>query len=545
MLTSTRPASLSLLALVCFACGDDKPALDTVDGSSGGGTAASGATPESTGEAAPTTGEPEPEPFVPYPVRGGLELDWVEANQGVGVAIGRDGAGVGGPDRTSYVIQNRVTLIRAFWKDLPADWVPRKIEGRLTISYPDGSQLVQSSRPLVDGNAFAGNLDRSFYWGLMKEQVVPGIKFSVELFETEPGHEDLPEGVNPPRLPYTGDAPVGVEKSDQVMKVTIVPFNYDSGAGCKTSPDTSEATMKLFYDKMYMMNPLDTLEITMHPVIDWDTPLTDFNQLNSFMSKLRADENAEPERYYYGLVDVCSGGLGDAGGKAFGIPQDGKAGDAWLRVSSGLSMVKNVEFSSDTFVHEVGHTQGRYHVTCSGGEGGPDNSYPWPKGEIHDWGFGVVDFRLYHPTVNRDYMTYCQPIWASSWGWNKVYPVIKALSSLDDAGAPAPNEAEIGALLVGSLYPDGHTTWFTTPGSVPPEQLSAIHGVEFEIAGQRVQQAAAYLPQPDGDVVLIATPLPERWDEVTAITRLAGPERFTVEPAAVDPHHRRDLKPPR
>jgi hypothetical protein len=539
-LPSTRLASFTLLALACFACGDEKAALDTENASSGGGTVAD--TEASTG---PTTGEPVPEPFVPYPVRGGLEIDWVEANQGVGVAGGRDGAGVGGEDRTSYLLQNRITLIRAFWKDLPTDWVPRKIEGRLTITYADGTELVQSSKPLVEGVSFIGDLSRSFYWGLMAEQVVPGIKYHVELFETEAGHEELPEGANPPRVPYTGSTPLGIEKSDQVMKVTMVPFNYDSGSGCKTIPDTSETTMQLFYDKMYMMNPLDKLEITLHPNIEWTTPLTDFDQLNTYLSKLRGDEGAEPERYYFGLVDVCSGGLGDAGGKAFGIPQGGKMSDAWLRVSSGLSLAKNVEFSTDTFVHEVGHTQGRYHVLCSGGEGGPDPSYPWPKGEIHDWGFGVIDFKLRHPTVNKDYMTYCQPVWASSWGWNKVYPVIKSLSSWDDAGAPAPDGLEIGALLVASLYPDGHTTWFTTRGGVAPEQLSAIHGVEFEIAGKPVHQPSAYLPQPDGDVVLLATPLPERWDEVTAITRIAGAERFVITREAVDEHHRRGLEAPR
>jgi len=541
-LTSTRLASTTLLALLCFACGDDKAALDTGGEETGGTTAATGGTTAASTD--PTTGEPVPEPFVPYPVRGGLEIDWVEANQGVGVAIGRDGAGVDGTERTSYLLQRRVTLVRAFWKAPPADWTPRKIEGRLTVLYPDGTELVQSSKPMVEGESFIGDLKRSFYWGLMDTQVVPGLKYRVELFETEAGYEDLLEGANPPRMPYAGDAPVGIENSDQVMKVTIVPFNYDSGSGCKTTPDTSEATMKLFYDKMFMMNPLDKLEITMHDPIEWTTPLTDFDQLNSFLSQLRGDENAELERYYYGLVDVCSGGLGGAGGKAYGIPQGGKPSDAWLRVSSGLSLVKNVEFSSDTFVHEVEHSQGRYHVLCSGGEGGPDINYPWPKGEIHDWGFGVIDFGLRHPTVNKDYMTYCQPVWASSWGWNKVYPVIKSLSSFDNAGAPAPDELGIGSLLVGSLYPDGHVNWFTTRGGVEPEQLSAIHSVEFTIAGESVHQPTAYLPQPDGDVVLLATPLPERWDEVTAITRIAGAERFVVPRAAIAEHHRRGLKAP-
>ncbi len=537
---STRLASLSLLALFCAACGDDK-AQDTDSSAS---TSTVGTEPTTTADTTDTTGEPMP--FVPILARGGLEIDWIEANQGVGVAIGRDGAGVGGDGRSSYLIQNRVTLIRAFWKDPPADWIPRKIEGRLTIKYPDGTELVLSSKPMVDQSAFIGSLDRSFYWGLMKEQVVPGITFNVELYEVAAGQEDLKEGANPPRLPYKGNAFVGIEKSDQVMKVTLVPFNYDSGDGCKTKPDTSEKTMQIFQDLMYMTNPLDKLDFTLHEPIDWNEKLSDFNELNSFMSGLRADEGAEPERYYYGLVDVCGGGLGGAGGKAFGIPQGGKMTDAYQRVSSGLSI--DVEFSSETFVHEVGHSQGRYHVKCSG-EAGTDPNYPtYPDegqtlGEIHDWGFGVINFQLYHPTVHKDYMTYCHPVWASTYGWNKVYPIIEALSSWDDAGAPKPDDPIVmGSILVGSIYPDGKETWISVPGAVNPEDISAVHSVEFTIDGKVVQQPAALLPQPEGDVVLVVTELPERWDAVSQMTHLAGPKRIAVPVHKVDQHHQRKLK---
>lgn len=534
----TRLASLSLLALLGVACGDDKTD-ETAAGSTSSGLAETG---EPTTSATETTGEPVP--FVPILARGGLEVDWIEANQGVGVAIGRDGKGLGGTERTSYLIQNRFTLIRAFWKDLPADWTPRKIEGRLTVKYPDGTELTQSKTAMVDQESFIGNLDRSFYWPLQPEQVVPNITFNVELYETDFGQEEVAEGVNPPRLPYTGNAFVGIEKSDQVMKVTLVPFNYDSGDGCKTKPDTSDEVMQIFQDQMYMMNPLDKLEFKLHAPIDWNTKLSDFNELNEYMSGLRFDEGAEPERYYYGLVDVCSGGLGGAGGKAYGIPQGGKASDAFARVSSGLWI--DIDFSSETFVHEVGHSQGRYHVKCMG-EGGPDPSYPtYPEegqvsGEIHDWGFGIINYKLYHPTVHKDYMTYCHPVWASSWGWNKVYPIIQALSKLDDdAGAPKPDD--MGSILVGSVYPDGHETWISVPGAVHPEDISAVHSVEFVIDGEPVLQPAAYLTQPEGDVVLVVTALPDRWEQVTQMTRVAGPKRFTVPVQKIGQHHQRKLK---
>lgn len=506
--------------------GDDTTELPT-------GSAEQGETEGTTG----TTGEPV---WQPIPARGGLEIDYIEANQGVGVKIGADGAGVGGSDRTAYLLRNRLTLVRAFWKKLPADWTPRKIEGRLIVTYNDDTEKVLRSKPLVEGDAFVGNLDRSFYWGLQAEEVVPGMRFRVELWELAEGVADtLPEPAVPAQLPVDGStAPIGIENSDQVLKITLVPFHYNNGA-CNTQPDMSEKTMKLFTDQMYMMNPIDTLEVTIHEPIVWTEELTDFNELNLFMSGLREDEGAEPERYYYGYVDVCSGGLGGAGGKALGIPQNARMEDAWQRVSSGLS-TKDFEYAAETFVHEVGHSQGRFHVKCKG-EAGTDTEYPKdrPNGEIGEWGFGVINFSLYHPTVHRDYMTYCHPVWVSTYGWNKTYPNIKELSSWDDEGAPVPDPAlPLGSLLVGSIYPSGRTDWITVTGAVAPEQLSAVHGVEFEISGKTVHQPGAWQPQPDGDIVNLVVPLPAGFDDASKITRIAGPDRFAVDPAKISRHHR-------
>lgn len=538
-----RLACCSLIALA--ACGSsDDPMTPTA-------TDSAATNPGTTSEDTPTSGDAETgivdastgeAPFVPVPARGGIEIDYVEANQGVGVKIGADGGGVGGADRNTYLLQNRLMLVRAFWKPLPDDWIPRKIEGRLIVTTPGVEEpKVLKNSPLIEGDSFVGDLKRSFYWGLKKEEVVPGLRYRVELWEVEPGAEDLPEPAVPAQLPVNGsNVQIGVENSDQVLKITFVPFNYNDGQGCNTKPDTSEETIQLFKDQMYMMNPVDTLDFTMHAAIDWNEPLSDFNELNQFMSGMRADENAEPERYYYGLVDVCGGGLGGAGGKAFGIPQGAQMQDAWQRVSSGLS-IDDDEWSSETFVHEVGHTQGRFHVFCNGDEAGTDPNYPpeWAHGEIGDWGFGVVNYKLYHPTVHRDYMTYCHPVWASTYGWNKTYPNIKELSSWDNAAPPAPDPGdEIGSLLVGSIYPNGREDWITVPGGVRPEQLSAVHGVEFMLDGKPVHQPGAWLPQPDGDIVNLAVPLPARFHEVSAISRVAGPERVSVDLKKLKQHHR-------
>ncbi len=83
-----------------------------------------------------------------------------------------------------------------------------------------------------------------------------------------------------------------------------------------TEPDTSEETMQLFEDDLYMMNPVDRIDMQIHASIDWDGPVESFVPLNSYMSEMRFEEEAPPETYDYGYVDVCSGGLGGACGLA-------------------------------------------------------------------------------------------------------------------------------------------------------------------------------------------------------------------------------------
>jgi len=137
-------------------------------------------------------------------------------------------------------------------------------------------------------------------------------------------------------------------------------------------------------------------------------------------------------------------------------------------------------------------------------------------------------------------MTYCHPVWASTYGWNKVYPNVKELSTWDNAAPPMPKPGDkIGGLLVGSIYPNGREDWITVRGGVRPEQLSAVHGVEFVVDGQPIHQPGAWLPQPDGDIVNLAVPLPDRFDDVTQISRIAGATRIAVDPGKISRHHRR------
>ena len=526
--------SLVVCSLALVGCGDDsKSSTDasTTDGDSDSTTSADAS--ESDG----TTGEPEPVLPVDVPARGGIVISWVEANQGIGVRIGEAGQGVAGADRTAYLPQGRTTLIRAFW-EIPDDWKPRKIEARLTIEYADGTTVEQSQKQTVEGESFEGDLKRSFYFGLMADEVVPGIDYKIELYEVEAGFEEIPEGDVPPNAPYEGTAVVGIEDSYQVMRAVVVPFNITQGTSeqpdCISDLSTiSDAAKQRYYDYMFMMNPVDSLEIEWHEAIDYPGVLQSFAQTNQYLANLRFEAGEhpdDPEVYYYGVADVCAGGIGGAGGLANGIPTQPIKSAAASRVSSGVLWEVSasgenddaLKINADTFVHEVGHSQGRRHVTCSGEEGGPDNAYPIPGGDIGEWGWGVIDFGLKHHTVYKDYMTYCNPAWVSTYGWNKVYPVIKTLSAWDFEDAPAQPQGDLyarygGALLMGHINTDGSAEWSTVPGALDGTPPSAVHRVELAHADQ--EGGALSLPvivdaQEDGGTMIWAE-LPEGVDPDT------------------------------
>ncbi|MEM6296729.1 MAG: hypothetical protein AAGA54_36015 [Myxococcota bacterium] len=524
-----------LAALLGMACSD--PAVTagtgTSAGSSGGdggsSTAADASTSGMSGtvttEADASTGPAGPIPAV------GISVDWVEANQAVGVRIGQDGGGVGGEDRTSPLLANRITLVRAFW-EIPDDWQPREIEAHFTVNFPDGTSDTKVDRKMVEGPSFIGNLQEAFFWGLMADEAQPGLTYHIELFETDASFADA-SVTEPPRLPEDGsEAFVGIEDSYQLLKVVLVPFNYNDGADCVTQPDTSEETMQLFEDYLYMMNPVDRVEMTIHESVDWPDALTSFVPLNQYMAELRFDENAPAETYYYGLVDVCDGGLGGAGGLANGIPQDPTSPDvAYQRVSSGLSL--DPEWSAETFVHEVGHSQGRRHVACNGEEGGPDPTYPIEGGDLGEWGFGVVDFQLRHPTVYKDYMTYCNPAWVSTWGLNKVFPVIRALSMWDegypgaDGGRPQPKGSVV---LVGTVLPSGEEAWYTVPGALTGPTTGTV---EFETASGVLSQPAEITALPDAQGTMIVAEIPTDFSAVRSLVRVEGSERTAIDLNAI------------
>ncbi len=536
----------SLLALGCPAEDDGSADGDGGTVADGGGTEGTAGSATSTSGASASdgvdvsTGAPPSDMIAAR----GIRIDSVEANQGVGVAIGEDGAWVGPADRVARLLQGRVTLVRGFWT-LDADFQPREIEAHLILEWPDGTVERRIDTKMVDGESFIGDPDRVFWWGIEAELTVPGLTYSIELFETDPAFADgAPDA--PPFFPEVEGTPqlIGIEDSYQLIKVVVVPFAYNDGAGCDSVPDTSPETMQLFHDLMLMQNPVDQVQLEVHEPIPW-TGNASYSALNVFMSGLRFDEGALPETYYYGLIDYCMYPEDNVVGQALNIPSDPTSMDAAAqRVSSGYSHTP--ELTAETFVHEVGHSAGRRHVTCNGMEGGPDPSYPFPGGDVGEWGFGVVDFSWRHPTVHKDYMTYCTPTWVGTWGWNKIQPVIETLSTWDadypGNGNVGPEDPYSGSLLMGALLNDGTERWITVPGALTGNEVASDTEIVFERGdGTTIRQPAVAQIMPDGDEVLYLAPLPADFEGISSLRRVSGGRNHPIVRTSVDEHHRQRI----
>ena len=495
----------------------DPDESESTNDASSTGVATSGSDSETAGM------EDPPEPLLAR----GVTMPRFVADQGVAVPIGLDGVGVGGEGRNAHLIANRRMLVRGFADVLDeSGWTPRELRATLILKYADGTEEAADKTVLVEKDSEEKYYNTTFNWIIPAELIKSGMHFEAALYETTQELAGTDEPDPAPIFPIDGKkAYVGVEDSYMKLKVALVPIKHDlDGKNCADAPDLNEQVVQRLHDELLMQNPVDEVLLEVLPEFVYTSPMTSFSPLLSALSQARADFGVGPEVYVYGLTVPCDGGADGVGGQAIGIPQAPTKSNSLQRVAMGR-FYGSLSSTAGTFVHEVGHTQGRFHILCSGEEGGPDNSYPYPGGDIGVFGFGILDFVL-HPPTNHDYMTYCGQTWVSDWGWEKVYPVIQTLSSwdFDDEG-----DVPDGTLLVGALYPDGSEEWWTAPGNLEGEVTSAVHSLELH-AGESVLVApVSYSKRPHDETYNVIAELPVSLDAVSAIERVGeGGARFPV-----------------
>ncbi|MBC8072129.1 MAG: hypothetical protein IAG13_27660 [Deltaproteobacteria bacterium] len=532
-----RPALRAPVVAVLLsiaACGDSDGAAASADGTDGEGSAddSTGADAMSSADDSDeSVGEEGESGSTPADVNArGLRISLVEANPGVAVPIARDGAWVQGPERNAQLIKNRNTAFRVYLDVDDAIWVARPIRARMTVTQTDGRESTYEETAEVDGDSSTTSLQSNILLGVIETDIQPGATFQIELFEAGTGYEGLPEAATPPRALDDGPGQIGIESSAQTMRLVMVPVDYSFG-GCQASVTLDEAALQPYEDAMFQQNPLESIEIEVRePLVVDDLDLTDSNDFFSLLNRavqLRGSEAPDPNVYYYVLFDNCGVCIGEGGGCLLGVAP-GTPGptesEASQRVAIGTRYLSGSEVGIETFVHEIGHTQGRQHIACDGAtSAGPDPSYPYDGGSIGVWGFGVRDFQIRNPNVHTDYMSYCNPTWVSDWQWRATFERVQALSQWQFDVAPEPT----GTILVGTVNTEsGESNWWTERGHVEASDTVAAAGdlVLVGAAGDLHSASADIDAWSEGPWVTVRANLPD--DAV-----VAGAEAFELRTA--------------
>jgi hypothetical protein len=453
--------------------------------------------------------------------RGGIELSAVTVDQGVAVTIFDDGALIPIGDRDTELVAGRPMLLRGFWT-VPDDWEPRAIEGRLVLHYPDGEDQVAVRELDIEDDSVPEWFDGTFSFYVPAELVRAKTSFDLTLYEvTPPPGDALPPAVVP-RLPADGTTELDPDPTPREMEVVIVPIDhqYDGGKECPDVPPVFDAErLQKFEDALFVQNPVQAVRVTAReePLV-WTESAAELSKILDALGDLRIEDDAPPWVYYYGAIEPCDWGSTEGYAGLAYLPRGTKKSEAWRRVAVG-DLAESESASIETFVHEVGHNQQRRHVPC-GGPKGAVADYPYRDGLTGTFGFDLLRWALYRPTAH-DYMSYCGPAWMSHYGWNQVLPVSAELTSwqLASASAPAPGPG----FLVGALYGDGTTRWFTRPGT-PSLDPASTATMEYWRDDERVATVPMTVEQRmDGAWEMIAPLPPDAFDTLSHVRPLGAP----------------------
>ncbi len=531
---------------IVAACGPEASETGAASGidSATGSTTGSSTEMGTAGATGATTGDVQPSP----PPATGIEIVDVTADQGVRVPVAIGGELVGGTERNLPLLQGRNTAIRAFY-ELDPGFVPRLIFARLTLDLGDGSEKVyeafaeageiETCKGQPQWDCRYGSFIGSFNFFVDGEDIRPQTRYRINLYETAPGHEDTPSDKTPV-FPADGSSMIlGVEQSYMKMRVVLVPIDHDLGPNCPEPPDLlepwnpeeSDATKADFLgNHLAAHNPVDEVTVQVHDPVSYTGSAEEAGGILTMLQQLRVQDGADPGMYYYGVVRPCDSGPDFSGVALLGGPSKFEASQ---RVGWGVWHGSFTQ-TADTFVHEIGHEQGRRHVACSGQEGSPNPSYPdHPEGDTESYGMDVYgpQPRISKPS-DHDYMTYCTSTWVSEWGYRLVLPRLETISSWElEDGDPWDGAMEV---LHVRIRPDGSAEAFIEPSFWDPSALSARTSVSIEgVDGMRTVEGIV-LPVPESADVQVLVPVgDEDLSGATTIRFTLGDRTAALAPAEI------------
>ncbi len=377
--------------------------------------------------------ESEPVPVVPedpgpWPITTGLSVTDVVVNQGVEIALQRDGEPVA--ERNAPVVAGRPLLVRvAVATDFL--WNPREVRAELTLLQPDGTSDRRDQVVFVDEDGDLLDPDTTLHFRLAATDVLPGTRFAVSFWATR----DLGQDGDPVAWPAYGEtAPLLADDAGGLLRVWLLPVRYTAD-GSDRLPDTSPEQIRLLEETLAGMLPVRAVELSVLDPIEttehWDSGGASMGALLSHLRDLRENLHVPWDTYLYALVSPRNtwGGFCNLGCTAGISYRPTNPINDRLRVSVGLGFTGvNAAY---VMVHELGHAHDRGHAPC-GNAGNVDPDFPYVGGWIGTRGYDVVNDVHYGTVDAYDVMGYCDPDWVSDYTYAAVHERMGAVEGLRD-----------------------------------------------------------------------------------------------------------------
>jgi hypothetical protein len=410
----------------------------------------------------------------------GIDVTKVTLSQAVDVALFDGATAVPLEQRSADVIAGRAALVRAFVTPGP-EFSARELSFRVHLESSGSPSRVVHHKRVVSGASTEDSLDSTFQVEVPADAITTDTKFWVELVECAAA-PSANAGIV--KIPELASQALGARKTG-IVKVGFVPVKHDGRL-----PDTSPEVLKFYTDAVLAQYPITGIESFVTTQIDsgWSGTQIDLGDILDRVADKRVTDDPPDDVYYFGLIKpaetfdaYCN--FGCTTGVAFELID---TSPFYVAARAGIGVAYGDDVSAETFVHELGHNQGRAHAPC--GIDGPDTDPTFPKDAAHDearigvWGYDMFGKSLKDPSEYVDFMSYCAPTWVSDYTYRAI---TERVAEVNEASA-SPKRVGVGdpVAWVGMRVTPRGATWTRGTTTQPGDDLPVETGVVYDAQGQ-------------------------------------------------------------
>ncbi|WP_157636785.1 hypothetical protein [Burkholderia ubonensis] len=386
------------------------------------------------------------------------------------------------PDNSVPLINRKPTILRVYIdaaQNDPSLPIPSYVDGIIWAFNPttSGGGIYQSRNGPIFTRA-ASTIQRAISghtlnfiipWEVCQDQVLCEIAIYDPNDETSPNRATLFITLNFVEAP--------------TLNVHSVLIHY-AGLNYFDQPVDAQATpIDVLFAMDYLLRtyPVSDFNFDGCEVLDWTDKLaitTNFYALKSKLDSMRALSGTND--LYIGLIPPEAGC-----GAVCGL---GGGGAALFFANSGPGAA-----------HEIGHALGRSHApgclpTADPGDGNYPQYNGYPRASIGECGVDSRAVTVLDPWQTFDYMSYCNPVWTSPYGYLNIFRTLQSGSfssgriGIRESETPQQSEYHHLSFLVCQTQPIGENPTVSITSSFhilrsPPEPINAQSDMKVELYG--------------------------------------------------------------